>query len=59
MDQIVWLKGEKRLKNKAWMKAIEDNIDAWPYSVCFYAKMIKYIEWVKKGGGDEWFVDDR
>ena len=52
------LKGVKRLKNKKWMKAIEENIEYNVYPDCFYKKMSDYVKWVREGGGDEWFAPE-
>ena len=54
---IQQLKGVTRLRNKQWMRAIEENIGARFFSLEYYETMCTYIKWVKAGGGDEWFVD--
>ena len=54
---ISTLKGVKRLKNKKWMQEIQKHMDYNVYPDDLYDKMLRYIQWVRAGGGDEWFVE--
>ena len=47
-------KNRERIYNKEWLKHIEKYVDK--HNGIEYA-MNLYINWVKAGGGDDWFVD--
>ena len=45
----------ERITNKKWLKHIEKYVDR---GLGLDVAMEKYKNWVKLGGGDEWFIDE-
>ena len=45
----------ERITNKKWLKHIEKYVDR---CLGLDVAMEKYKNWVKLGGGDEWFIDE-
>ena len=46
---------KRRVDDDVWMTKVRANMDTSPERL--EARIAEYVEWVKDGGGDEWFQD--
>ena len=47
-------KGRRRFENAEWAELIKQNVYPHHSDIDWY----EYVEWVKAGGGDEWFQEE-